>query len=36
MQRRHFSLAAATAATSLAWGLSPAIAQPAVPQEGKQ
>ncbi len=36
MQRRHFSLAAATAATSLAWSLSPAIAQPAVPQEGKQ
>ena len=36
MQRRHFSLAAATAATSMAFGASPAFAQQAVPQEGKQ
>ena len=36
MQRRQFSLAAATAATSMAFGSSAAVAQAAAPQEGKQ
>ncbi len=36
MQRRQFSLAAATAATSMAWGSSAAWAQPAAPKEGKE
>ena len=35
MQRRQFSLAAATAATSLAWGANTAFAQQAAPKEGK-
>lgn len=36
MQRRQFSLAAATAATSMAWGSSAAWAQPTAPKEGKE
>ena len=36
MQRRQFSLAAATAATSMAFGANTAWAQQAAPQEGKQ
>lgn len=36
MQRRHFSLAAATAATSMAFASNAALAQQAAPQEGKQ
>lgn len=36
MQRRQFSLAAATAATFMAWGSSAAWAQPAAPKEGKE
>ena len=34
MQRRQFSLAAATAATSMAFGANSALAQQAAPQEG--
>ena len=36
MQRRQFSLAAATAATSMAFGANSALAQQAAPQEGKE
>ncbi|MBQ0133456.1 MAG: thiol:disulfide interchange protein DsbA/DsbL [Comamonas sp.] len=36
MQRRQFSLAAATAATSMALGTSSAFAQAAAPKEGKE
>lgn len=36
MQRRQFSLVAATAATSMAFGANSALAQQAAPQEGKE
>ncbi len=36
MQRRQFSLAAATAATSMAFAANSALAQQAAPQEGKE
>ena len=36
MQRRQFSLAAATAATSMALGANTAFAQQAAPKEGKE
>ena len=36
MQRRQFSLAAATAATSMAFGANSALAQQAAPKEGKE